>query len=169
MAKVIALSDFQPTPSVPADNPVANPPRHVVCQSTVDEYLSQSDWRVKANANVGYSNAGLVSNLAGKVIANYWLDEVYSTAAGEAHRNADIHIHDLDCLTGYCAGWSLRQVLNEGFNCGHGRVGSRPPNISGKPWGKWLTFWVFYNPNGRARRPLAASIPIWRPMYLSIT
>ncbi|MCP5405016.1 MAG: ribonucleoside triphosphate reductase [Pseudomonadaceae bacterium] len=140
MAKVIALSDFQPTPSIPAENRHEKTPRHVVCQSTVEEYLSQSDWRVKANANVGYSNAGLVSNLAGKVIANYWLDEVYSTEAGEAHRNADIHIHDLDCLTGYCAGWSLRQVLNEGFNCGHGRVGSRPPKHFREALGQMANF-----------------------------
>ena len=144
MAQVIALSDFHPTPSqAPSgkrEPDAAKPARHVVCRSSVDEYLSQSDWRVKANANVGYSNAGLVSNLAGKVIANYWLDEVYSAEAGEAHRHADIHIHDLDCLTGYCAGWSLRQVLNEGFNCGHGRVGSRPPRHFREALGQLANF-----------------------------
>ena len=95
---------------------------------SVEEYINGSDWRINANANTGYSNAGLVNNLAGKVIANFWLDKVYSKEEGYAHRNADIHIHDLDCLTGYCAGWSLRVLLNEGFNGVRGRVESRPPN-----------------------------------------
>ncbi len=95
---------------------------------SVEEYINGSDWRINANANTGYSNAGLVNNLAGKVIANFWLDKVYSKEEGYAHRNGDIHIHDLDCLTGYCAGWSLRVLLNEGFNGVRGRVESKPPN-----------------------------------------
>lgn len=95
---------------------------------SVDEYISKVDWRISANANTGYSHAGLVNNLAGKVIANYWLDKVFSKEAGYAHRNGDIHIHDLDCLSGYCAGWSLRALLNEGFNGVRGRVDSRAPN-----------------------------------------
>ena len=95
---------------------------------SVEEYINKSDWRINANANTGYSNAGLVNNLAGKVIANYWLDKVYSKEEGYAHRNADIHIHDLDCLSGYCAGWSLRALLNEGFNGVRGRVESKAPN-----------------------------------------
>ncbi len=95
---------------------------------SVEEYINKSDWRINANANTGYSNAGLVNNLAGKVIANFWLDKVYSKVEGAAHRNGDIHIHDLDCLTGYCAGWSLRVLLNEGFNGVRGRVESKPPN-----------------------------------------
>ena len=94
---------------------------------TIEEYISQADWRINANANVSYSSAGLINNTAGKVIANYWLDKVYSKEEGYAHRNGDIHIHDLDCLTGYCAGWSLRVLLNEGFNGVRGRVESRPP------------------------------------------
>ncbi|WP_281729008.1 anaerobic ribonucleoside-triphosphate reductase, partial [Helicobacter cinaedi] len=68
------------------------------------------------------------NNTAGKVIANYWLDAVYSDHEGAAHRNGDYHIHDLDCLTGYCAGWSLRALLNEGFNGVRGRVESRAPS-----------------------------------------
>ncbi|HIE35057.1 MAG TPA: ribonucleoside triphosphate reductase, partial [Campylobacterales bacterium] len=68
---------------------------------SVEEYINGSDWRINANANTGYSNAGLVNNLAGKVIANFWLDKIYSKIEGSYHRNADIHIHDLDCLTGY--------------------------------------------------------------------
>ena len=83
---------------------------------TVEEYINKSDWRINANANTSYSNAGLVNNISGKVIANFWLDKIYSKEEGFAHRNGDIHIHDLDCLTGYCAGWSLRVLLNEGFN-----------------------------------------------------
>ena len=83
---------------------------------TIEEYISGTDWRIKANSNTGYSNAGLVNNTAGKVIANYWLDKIYSKEEGYAHRNGDYHIHDLDCLTGYCAGWSLRALLDEGFN-----------------------------------------------------
>ena len=76
-------------------------------EASVSEYLQQRDWRVNANANQGYSLGGLILNVSGKVIANYWLDHVYPPEAGQAHRQADIHIHDLDMLSGYCAGWSL--------------------------------------------------------------
>lgn len=94
---------------------------------TIEEYINGTDWRINANSNTSYSNAGLINNTAGKVIANYWLDKVYSKEEGLAHRKGDYHIHDLDCLTGYCAGWSLRALLNEGFNGVRGRVESRPP------------------------------------------
>lgn len=112
----------------------------VDCSAAVSEYISGSDWRIKANANTGYSNAGLVNNMAGKIIANYWLDEVYSPEEGGAHRKADIHIHDLDCLTGYCAGWSLRALLNEGFNGVDGRVSSRPPRHFREALGQMSNF-----------------------------
>lgn len=95
---------------------------------TIEEYIGKSDWCIMANSNTSYSNAGLINNTAGKVIANYWLDAVYSDHEGAAHRNGDYHIHDLDCLTGYCAGWSLRALLNEGFNGVRGRVESRAPS-----------------------------------------
>ncbi|PWG68579.1 ribonucleoside triphosphate reductase, partial [Enterococcus hirae] len=72
--------------------------------SSVEEYLSGSDWRVKANANQGYSLGGLILNVSGKVIANYWLNHIYEPEIGQAHRNADLHVHDLDMLAGYCAG-----------------------------------------------------------------
>jgi ribonucleoside-triphosphate reductase len=101
---------------------------YVDSSQTIEEYISQTDWRINANANTSYSNAGLVNNVAGKIIANYWLDKVYSKEEGYAHRNGDIHIHDLDCLTGYCAGWSLRVLLNDGFNGVRGRVESKPPS-----------------------------------------
>jgi len=100
---------------------------YIDCSQTVNEYVYQTDWRINANANTSYSSAGLINNVAGKVIANYWLDKVYTKEEGYAHRNGDYHIHDLDCLTGYCAGWSLRMLLNEGFNGVRGRVESRPP------------------------------------------
>ena len=94
--------------------------------SSVDEYLDRSDWRVNANANQGYSLGGLILNTAGKVIANYWLSHVYPAAVGTAHREGDLHIHDLDMLSGYCAGWSLRTLLQEGLEGVPGKVDARP-------------------------------------------
>lgn len=85
-------------------------------ESSINEYLEKLDWRVNANANQGYSNGGLILNVSGKVTANYWLSHVYPAEVGEAHRNGDIHIHDLDMLAAYCAGWSLKNLLHEGFN-----------------------------------------------------
>ena len=108
--------------------------------ASVEEYIQKSDWRINANANTGYSNSGLVNNLAGKVIANYWLDKIYTKEEGYAHRNGDIHIHDLDCLTGYCAGWSLRQLLNEGFNGVRGRVESDAPKHFREALGQMANF-----------------------------
>jgi len=107
---------------------------------TIEEYINKSDWRIKANSNTGYSNAGLVNNTAGKVIANYWLDKIYSKEEGFAHRNGDYHIHDLDCLTAYCAGWSLRVLLNDGFNGVRGRVESRPPQHFREALGQMANF-----------------------------
>ena len=95
--------------------------------STIDEYLDRSDWRVNANANQDYSLGGMMLNTSGKVVANYWLSNVFSPEAGAAHRDGSIHIHDLDMLAGYCAGWSLRQLLEEGFNGVPGTVASLPP------------------------------------------
>jgi ribonucleoside-triphosphate reductase (formate) len=107
---------------------------------TIQEYINGSDWRIKANSNTGYSHAGLINNSAGKVIANYWLDKVYSKEEGYAHRNADYHIHDLDCLSGYCAGWSLRVLLDEGFNGVRGRVESVAPNHFREALGQMANF-----------------------------
>ena len=112
----------------------------VSSKETVEEYVNKVDWRVNANANVGYSSAGLINQVAGKIIANYWLDVVYSQEERNAHRQADIHIHDLDCLTGYCAGWSLRQLLDEGFNGVPGRVSSRPPRHFNEALGQMANF-----------------------------
>ena len=100
---------------------------YINCTQTINEYIGKSDWRISANSNTSYSNAGLINNTAGKVIANYWLDKVYNKEEGATHRNGDYHIHDLDCLSAYCAGWSLRVLLNEGFNGVRGRVESKAP------------------------------------------
>ncbi len=113
---------------------------NVDCSEAVSEYISGSDWRINANANTGYSNAGMINNVAGKVIANFWLDEIYSPEEGQAHRKGDVHIHDLDCLTGYCAGWSLRALLNDGFNGVGGRVSSRPPRHFREALGQMSNF-----------------------------
>jgi anaerobic ribonucleoside-triphosphate reductase len=108
--------------------------------SSVNEYLEQADWRVHANANQGYSLGGLILNVAGKVTANYWLSEVYPREVGEAHRSGDFHIHDLDMLSGYCAGWSLRQLLHEGFNGVPGKVEASPPKHLSSAVGQMVNF-----------------------------
>lgn len=112
----------------------------VAVGSSIDEYLDRSDWRVNANANQGYSLGGLILNLSGKVIANYWLSHVYPPAIGEAHRSGDIHIHDLDMLSGYCAGWSLRMLLTEGLNGVPGKIESGPPKHFSSAVGQIVNF-----------------------------
>ncbi len=113
---------------------------YVNSTQTIKEYIDKSDWRINANSNTGYSNAGLVNNTAGKIIANFWLDSIYTRQEGYAHRDGDYHIHDLDCLTGYCAGWSLRVLLDEGFNGVRGRVESAPPNHFREALGQMANF-----------------------------
>ena len=108
--------------------------------SSVNEYLDRADWRVSANANQGYSLGGLILNTSGKVIANYWLSHVYPPEIGQAHREADIHIHDLDMLAGYCAGWSLRTLLHEGLNGIPGKVESGPPKHLSSAVGQIVNF-----------------------------
>lgn len=95
--------------------------------NAVDEYIDKLDWRIKANANLGYSLGGLILNLSGKVIANYWLNNIYTPRIAEAHIDGFIHIHDLDVLGGYCAGWSLRTLIQEGFNGVSGKAEANPP------------------------------------------
>ena len=106
----------------------------------VDEYLEQTDWRVNANANQGYSLGGLILNTSGKLIANYWLNRVYSPEVADAHRNADLHIHDLDMLAGYCAGWSLRTFLVEGLNGVPGKIDAAPPSHLSSAIGQMVNF-----------------------------
>ena len=114
--------------------------RTVSVAETIDEYLARADWRVNANANQGYSLGGMILNASGKLIANYWLDEVYSRDAGRAHREGDLHIHDLDVFAGYCAGWSLRMVLEQGFNGVAGKISSTPPKHFTSALGQLVNF-----------------------------
>ncbi len=92
----------------------------------VDNYVKVNDWRVKENSTVTYSVGGLILNNSGAITANYWLSEVYDDEIAAAHRNADIHLHDLSMLTGYCAGWSLKQLIKEGLGGVPGKITSAP-------------------------------------------
>jgi ribonucleoside-triphosphate reductase (formate) len=109
-------------------------------EASINEYLSRQDWRVNANANQGYSLGGLILNVSGKVVANYWLNHVYPPEFGEAHRDGSIHIHDLDMLAGYCAGWSLRTLLHEGLNGVPGKVEAGPPKHMSSAVGQIVNF-----------------------------
>jgi len=95
-------------------------------KKTVDDYVKINDWRVKENSTVTYSVGGLILSNSGAITANYWLSEVYDDEIGNAHRNADLHLHDLSMLTGYCAGWSLRQLIKEGLGGVPGKITSAP-------------------------------------------
>ncbi|MBE7075936.1 MAG: ribonucleoside triphosphate reductase [Clostridiales bacterium] len=95
-------------------------------KDTVDKYLKLADWRVKENSTVTYSVGGLILSNSGAISANYWLNDVYDKEIGQAHKNADIHIHDLSMLTGYCAGWSLKQLIQEGLGGIPGKITSSP-------------------------------------------
>ena len=92
----------------------------------VDDYLKVNDWRVKENSTVTYSVGGLILSNSGAITANYWLSEVYDDEIAQAHRNADLHLHDLSMLTGYCAGWSLKQLIQEGLGGIPGKITSSP-------------------------------------------
>ena len=92
----------------------------------VDQYVKSTDWRVKENSTVTYSVGGLILSNSGAITANYWLSEIYDDEIAKAHKNADIHIHDLSMLTGYCAGWSLKQLIEEGLGGVAGKITSAP-------------------------------------------
>ena len=109
-------------------------------ESSINEYLERLDWRINENANQGYSNGGLILNVAGKVTANYWLSHVYPAAIGEAHRNGDMHIHDLSMLAAYCAGWSLKNLLHEGFNGVPGKAEAGPAKHLSAAVGQMVNF-----------------------------
>ncbi len=117
-----------------------NAPVSIDAISTINEYLDRADWRVNANANQGYSLGGLILNVSGKIVANYWLSHVYPQAVGQAHRDGDFHIHDLDMLAGYCAGWSLRMLLSEGLNGVAGKVEAGPPRHMSSAIGQIVNF-----------------------------
>lgn len=95
--------------------------------STMDGYLSQSDWRVKENANVNFSLGGLILHNSGTITANYWLKNIYTPEIAEAHKTAAFHLHDLSMFSGYCAGWSLRQLIEEGLGGVPDKITSKPP------------------------------------------
>jgi anaerobic ribonucleoside-triphosphate reductase len=109
-------------------------------KDTLEEYLSRSDWRVNANSNQGYSLGGMILNTSGKVTANYWLSHVYPAVVGQSHREGDLHIHDLDMFAGYCAGWSLRQLLEEGFNGVPNKIDTTPPGNLNSAIGQMVNF-----------------------------
>ncbi|WP_128773570.1 ribonucleoside triphosphate reductase [Actinomyces oricola] len=124
-----------------ADSAVANGDRPLIdAVDTITEYLDRSDWRVNANANQGYSLGGMMLNTSGKVVANYWLSQVYPQAAGDAHRNGDIHIHDLDMFAGYCAGWSLKNLLQQGLGGVPGKISSGPAKHFSSAVGQIVNF-----------------------------
>ncbi|WP_368641511.1 ribonucleoside triphosphate reductase [Castellaniella ginsengisoli] len=129
-------SQNPPAAAAQAERPVP----HVDVIRSIDEYLRRQDWRVNANANQGYSLGGLILNTSGKMIANYWLSHVYPETIGQAHRQGDLHIHDLDMLSGYCAGWSLRTLLTEGLNGVPGKIESGPPRHMGSAVGQIVNF-----------------------------
>ena len=95
-------------------------------KKTVDNYLKVNDWRVKENSTVNYSIGGLILSNSGAISANYWLSEVYDKEIADAHKNCDIHIHDLSMLAPYCAGWSLKQLIKEGLGGVTGKITSAP-------------------------------------------
>ena len=95
-------------------------------KSLVDSYVNVEDWRVKENSTVTYSVGGLILSNSGAITANYWLSEIYDEEVAQAHKNADIHLHDLSMLTGYCAGWSLKQLIQEGLGGIPGKITSAP-------------------------------------------
>lgn len=92
----------------------------------IDDYLGLADWRVKENSTVSYSLGGLILSNSGAMIANYWLNNVYTKEIADAHKSGDFHIHDLSMLSGYCAGWSLKQLITEGLEGAEGKIASRP-------------------------------------------
>ncbi len=115
----------------------------------VDSYVKETDWRVKENSTVTYSVGGLILSNSGAITANYWLSEVYDEEIANAHRTADLHIHDLSMLTGYCAGWSLKQLIQEGLGACQGKSLLNLPSIWPACAIKWSTFWGLCKTNGR--------------------
>ena len=114
----------------------------------VSQYISQEDWRVRENSNMAYSLQGMNFNIAGRVVSNYWLGRVYPKEVAQAHKNADMHIHDLDCLAAYCVGWDLKQLLLEGFTGVRGKVASKPAKHLRSALGQIVNF--FYTLQGEA-------------------
>ena len=134
-------------------------------KDVVNSYVKVEDWRVKENSTVTYSVGGLILSNSGAVTANYWLSEIYDQEIAEAHRNADIHIHDLSMLTGYCAGWSLKQLLMEGLGGITGKITSSPAKhlsvLSATRWSTSLESCRMNGPEPRHFLPLIhTSLPL---------
>ncbi len=129
----------------------------------VGDYLNVNDWRVKENSTVTYSVGGLILSNSGAITANYWLSEIYDEEIAEAHRSAAIHLHDLSMLTGYCAGWSLRQLIEEGLGGVPGKITSSPAKHLASCATRWSTFSASCRTSGRARRRSPPSTPTSRP------
>lgn len=127
----------------------------------VDNYLKVADWRVKENSTVTYSVGGLILSNSGAITANYWLSEIYDEEIANAHKSGDIHLHDLSMLTGYCAGWSLKQLIQQGLGI-PGKINSSPANISALSVTRWSTSWASCRMSGLAPRhslPLTPILP----------
>jgi ribonucleoside-triphosphate reductase len=107
---------------------------------TIDEYINNVDWRINENANIDYSLGGMILKNSGKIVANYWLSHIYPEEVGASHREGDAHIHDLDFLAGYCAGWSLRMLLEEGYNGVKGFTECGPPKHLSAAVGQMVNF-----------------------------
>ena len=137
-------------------------------KETVDKYLNIEDWRVKENSTVTYSVGGLILSNSGAITANYWLSEVYDQEIADAHRNCDIHLHDLSMLTGYCAGWSLKQLIQL---ASASRARSTPPRQATSPPSaiRWSTSSASCRTSGPAPRPSPPSIPTSLPLSGSTT
>ena len=125
----------------------------------VDSYVKVEDWRVKENSTVTYSVGGLILSNSGAITANYWLSEIYDDEIAEAHRNADIHIHDLSMLTGYCAGWSLKQLIKAAST---ERLLLLRQDIFRFCATRWSTSLALCRTSGQVRRHFLRLIRIWR-------
>ncbi|MCG2700989.1 ribonucleoside triphosphate reductase, partial [Candidatus Parcubacteria bacterium] len=112
----------------------------------MDGYLKKSDWRIKENSNMSYSLQGLNNHLASAISSNYWLNKVYTAKIREAHKNGDLHIHDLQLLAPYCAGWDLKDLLIQGFGGVSGKIESKPANHFRTALGQIINF--FYTLQG---------------------
>ena len=132
-------------------------------QELVDNYLQINDWRVKENSTVTYSVGGLILSNSGAITANYWLSEIYDPEVAEAHRSGAIHLHDLSMLTGYCAGWSLRQLIQEGLGGVPGKITSSPASHLSTLCNQMVNFLGIMQNEWPGPRPSAPLTPIWPP------
>ena len=126
----------------------------------VDSYVHLTDWRVKENSTVTYSVGGMILSNSGAITANYWLSEIYDQEIANAHRNADMHLHDLSMLTGYCAGWSLKQLIQEGLGGIPGKITSAPAKHLVSLCNQMVNFLGICKTNGQELRLFPLLIPI---------